>query len=520
MLPKLTALKYMYKKAVELIDNFLNNITMYRLLLYYLIVLLLAAAVFGLFGLLPYNAVSIVFSTCFLVAICWTSNFLLASIYKVQTNIESAYITALILALILSPARSLNDVFLLGWTAILAMASKYIVTIKKKHIFNPAAIAVVITAFILKESATWWVGNLPLMAFVLLGGILIVRKIRRTDLVLTFFVYSLAAILGNSLFRGTNVLTSLKIIIFYSPWAFFAFVMLTEPLTTPPTKKLQIIYAALVGILFAPQIHIGSLYTTPEIALVIGNLFSYLVSPKYKLNLKLKERFKIAANIYDFVFSLDRKISFTPGQYMEWTLGHKHPDRKGNRRYFTIASSPTEENIRIGVKIPENVSSFKNTLLSLPAGSEIAAASLAGDFVLKKAADKKYVFIAGGIGITPYRSIIKYLLDTNQKKDIILFYSNKSKSEIVYKDIFDQAEKNLDIKTVYNLTDKENIPSSWQGKIGRIDEQMIKEEVPDYTERIFYLSGPHGLVTAFEDTLAKMGIKKIQIKTDYFPGYN
>ena len=125
--------------------------------------------------------------------------------------------------------------------------------------------------------------------------------------------------------------------------------------------------------------------------------------------------------------------------------------------------------------------------------------------------------MAGGIGITPFRSIIKHLLDTKEKRDIILLYCNKTPADIVYKDVFDQAEKELGIKIIYAV-DSAPASGSWRGEIGMVDENMIKRSVPDFKERTFYLSGSHAMVMAFEDILRKMGVKRRQIKKDFFPG--
>jgi len=501
------------------IDDFLNLITMYRLTLYILIFLLGAASVLGLFSILPFSFSSILFSSLFLVLMCWASNKVFSFIFKAQTNVESNYITALILALIVTPAKSPEDFLFLGWVTILAMGSKYILTINKRHIFNPAALAVVITAFVINKSASWWVGTFAMMPFVLVSGLLIVRKIKRMDLVLGFMAVALFAIYAFSLTKGLDLILITKNIFVDSPFLFFAFIMLTEPLTTPPTKSLRIWYGALVGFLFTPQIHFGSFYTTPEIALVAGNVFSYAVSPKVKVILKLVKKIQIAPDIYDFIFAPKKMISFIPGQYLEWTFSHPNTDSRGNRRYFTLASSPTEPDIRLGIKFYEKLSSFKKSLFDMDENSEIVASQLAGDFTMPKNPTGKYIFISGGIGVTPFRSIIKYLLDTNQKADIIHFFCDKIASEIVYKDVFTNAEWNLGIKTVSVLTDETQIPANWQGRIGRLNKQMIKEEVPDYLERIFYLSGPRGLVTGFENVLKEMGIRRNHIKTDFFPGF-
>ena len=119
----------------------------------------------------------------------------------------------------------------------------------------------------------------------------------------------------------------------------------------------------MVGILASPQVHFGSIYLTPEQAILIGNVFSFLVSPKGRLVLKLKEKIKIAPDIYDFIFTPSQKLSFAPGQYMEWTLGHDNPDSRGNRRYFTLASAPTESTLRLGVKFYPQSSSYKQSML-------------------------------------------------------------------------------------------------------------------------------------------------------------
>ena len=339
---------------LRIIDNLLNKITMYRLVLYFLILLIVVATAFGFLKILPIDPLMLLFSTLALLAICLIVNYLFSKIFEAPTNVESAYITALILALIITPPPSFSDVpylVFIFWAAVWAMASKYIITIGKKHIFNPAAFAVVLTALTINQSASWWVSNPSLTPLIFVGGLLITRKIKRFDLVLTFIFVSL---LATGIMHANTPLMLPKIIwssLYTSPLLFFAFFMLTEPLTTPPTKHLRMGYGAIVGAIFDPMVHLGGLYSTPELALCVGNIFSYIVSPKKKLLLLLKEKSKVAKDTYDFSFDSDEdEFEFHPGQYLEWTLAHVHPDSRGNRRYFTIASTPVEEEIRIGVK--------------------------------------------------------------------------------------------------------------------------------------------------------------------------
>ena len=500
------------------IDNFLNKITMYRLVLYYVGGLWLVALGLTLFKLLPYSSWELIISAATILVVSLAVNFVFARVFGAPSNIESVYATAFILILIVPPMRSFAYVPYLIWVAVLAMASKYILAIHKKHIFNPAAVAVALLAGAVNQSANWWVNSVYLVPFVLIGGLLVVRKIRRFDLVLGFLAVCLSAVVIRSVLNHEEIFVSLQKSILYSPVLFFAFAMLTEPSTTPPTRKLRIIYGALVGLLFNPFMHVGSFYFTPELALIAGNIFSYLISPKLKLVLELKKKLLATADVCDFWFKTDKKLAFRPGQYLEWTLGHEYQDARGMRRYFTIASSPTEDGIMTGVKFYPNSSTFKKSLQFLEPGEKIVASQLAGDFVLPKDKGKKLAWLAGGIGATPFRSMAKYLIDTNEKRDIVFFYSNYAPAGIAYKDVFDEAQKKVGVKPVYTITNQP-FPADWTGETGFVDEAMIRRYLPDYKDRIFYISGARGMVVIFRSILRKMGVSRRCIKTDFFPGF-
>jgi ferredoxin-NADP reductase/Na+-translocating ferredoxin:NAD+ oxidoreductase RnfD subunit len=506
---------------LKFIDNLLDHITMYRLLLYYLIVLVLIAMGLSALGTLHFAVTAIALTTIILVVACYVTNKVFAFIFQAPTNVESVYITALILALIIAPIPShqiLNITFLLA-AAGLAMASKYILTIRKKHIFNPAAIAVVLTALGPRQSASWWIGTTAMLPYVLIGGILLVRKIRRIRMVVSFFISTLLATVIYTMLTHGNVGTALHNTVFTSAMFFLGFVMLSEPLTTPPTTKKQTLYAVLTGALFPPQFHILSLYSTPELALIGGNIVSYLISPKTKLFPTLRQKAQQTPDSIDFIFNPNHKFSYKPGQYMEWTLPHPKTDSRGNRRVFTLASSPTEPELHIGVKFYKQSSSFKRALIEMTSETPIVAAQISGDFVLPKNPKQKLVFIAGGIGITPYRSMIKYLIDRNEARIITMLYSARTAKDFAYTDVFEEARETLGLKTVYAVTDKNSSLSSSYMHHGRINEAMIKTEVPDYHECLFYISGTQTMIVAMKKTLKNIGVPNHQIKVDYFSGY-
>src|SRR5258706_4381612 len=214
------------------IDKYLDQMTMYRLMRDYLAYLLIAAFGLSIFGVLQYNPLVMLSATLILLGACYVYNNALAWIFKAPTSSDSYVITAFILALIITPSLDkMNIVFLLA-AAGLAMASKYILAINRKHIFNPAAVAVVLTAYGAQQTASWWIGTPAMVPFVLIGGVLVARKIRRGQMITTFFAVVIAATIILSVVSGADVIASLRHLVF-SAALFLGFVMLTEPQTSP-----------------------------------------------------------------------------------------------------------------------------------------------------------------------------------------------------------------------------------------------------------------------------------------------
>ena len=499
------------------IDRLLDRITMYRLLLYYLIGLLCVALLFGALGYLPYSPITLTLSTLYLLLVCWLANRAFAYLLGVPHNPESSLITALILALIITPVSATQNFIFLSAAGGLAIASKYLLSIRGKHLFNPAAIAVALTALGAGDSASWWVGNTYMAPFVVIGGLLLVRRLRRFEMVSVFIVVAcLASILFTLLAHG-SIGSALQQTFLHSSLLFLAFVMLTEPLTAPGTRTKQAWYAALVGLLFAPQVHIGSLYSTPELALIVGNIFAYLVSPKVKPFLRLVEKIPMGPSTYDFVFRPERRFAFQPGQYMEFTLTHPNPDARGVRRYFTLASSPTEDLVHVGVRFYDNGSTYKRHLLDLHPDQQLLAGQLGGDFTLPTDPEQPVVLIAGGIGITPFRSMLKYLLDHDEQRPVSLLYSERTERDIAYKAVLQDAIRH-GVRVVCTLTNQQTPPAAGL-RTGPIDTALIRQYGGDLSRTLFYVSGPHGMVTSIRRTLRSMGVPAAHIKTDYFSGY-
>lgn len=505
---------------------------MYRLVLYALLIWVSIAVIGSYFGFLAdYSPTNILVTSFVATAFCYIFNFIFSKIFRAATNSESVFITALIIALVV-PVNMHNSYVIAALVSVIAMASKYLVTIEKKHIINPAVAGFLGMGLLFGEnSARWWIGSTYMFPYVLVGSFLIVRKTRREAMVYTFlgintlivcFVSFARGFDSNSLITSTidSILLALRQSYMQSAIIFFAAVMLTEPLTSPTSKNKQIYYAILVGILHAtPQIRLTSFVFTPEMALYAGNIFAYLVNPKYKFVLKLMEKTKMTSDTYAFVFNRIENFKYKAGQYMEWTLPHKNTDYRGNRRYFSLASSPTENTPMIVVKFHDSPSSFKKALLSLPLGGEIVATQLGGDFVLPKDLSRQIVLIAGGVGFAPYRSMIKNIMDQKLKANITVIFANRNIGDIFFVKLLTLAVP-FGVKTLYLLTDEKNVPPRWGGLKGHLTNETIMKNIPDFKNALYFISGPQIMVQSIERTLLQTGIKKSNITTDFFPGYD
>jgi glycine betaine catabolism B len=211
----------------------------------------------------------------------------------------------------------------------------------------------------------------------------------------------------------------------------------------------------------------------------------------------------IAPNIKTFWFRPQSPVRHTAGQFTEIRLPHASKDKRGDKRWFTISSSPTEDLVSITTKFSTNPSSsFKKTLQSLKPGTELNLASPMGDFILPKDPTIPLIFVAGGIGCTPFRSIIKYVLDSGEKRDITLLYAANSEQEVAFMDIFKSLNKKFKILVGERLT-----------------AEKIKDLANVTSSHYIYLSGPEPMVEALEKDLKRSGVDKRHIHTDFFPGY-
>jgi ferredoxin-NADP reductase len=229
-----------------------------------------------------------------------------------------------------------------------------------------------------------------------------------------------------------------------------------------------------------------------------------------------------AKNTISFIFKPEKQITYLPGQYMYFTLPEMNfKDSRGATRHFTLSSSPTEDYIMFTTRIRES-SGFKKTFGTLKVGSDVEIEGPNGTFILDENEAGSHVLITGGIGITPFRSFLKYKVDKKLTYRAHLIYSNSTPEEITFKtELLKFAETDDKIKINMSVSKPESRKEKWTGLRGRIDEELLNKLVTqeDMFSSTFWLCGPPSMVDDMEKLLIKMEVKADYIQVDKFTGY-
>lgn len=502
-------------QVVTGIQSLTGRVTMYRLVLSCLAGLSLVALVCSLVGAVPYPPLALGLGLLVVLIASYASNRVIAFMFGVVPHSESSLITGLLLFFIFPPSTQLLSVLGLALAALLANASKYLLAFRGRHIFNPAAAGAFLLTLTGFYYSGWWAGTPVMLPFTLLAAVLILHRTRRIQVGLTFVAVGVAIMVLRSLAGGLDLTSALTWPLTSSPIIFFAGLMLSEPLTQPPIRWQQLTFAGVVGFLFSVPLHLGSVYIAPESALLVGNGLAFLVGQRCGIELILQRRSELSPTTSEFAFRPTRKLSFRPGQYLELTLPHQGADSRGLRRVFSIASTPDEPQLlRIGTKVPERPSTFKQTLDALPEGSTVTATSIAGDFLLPRNRRIPLLLVAGGIGITPFASQLGELRP-GHGRDIVLLYSVASQAEVTYAAALQHSGARIVLVSTSEMT---GLPPTWTTvHSSRVDQQLLQDQVPDISRRQVLVSGPPAMVDGVGS--AARALHARSVKTDYFSGY-
>lgn len=499
---------------LSFIHKKLDAITMYRVVIYGLAFIIGAAFALSLADVLAIVPVALVLSLLLIVGTVLVVHELCVAVTEAPGNVESTLITGLILFLILTPPSDVRGAVAVAMIAALAVLLKYVIVHRKRHLFNPAALVLVVAGVSGYIGVEWWVGSRYLLPVVAIVGALIAMKTRREALVLTYIGASTAVVLAYAAATAAPLGDAFLRHFLSWPTVFFATVMLTEPLSLPSTRRLQYIYAVLAAMVGSVPFSIGFLYGTPELSLLAANLLTFFVDSPERSELVFVGRTEVGKDTFEYRFHPTHPLSFVPGQYMEWTLPHEVSDDRGIRRYFTICAAPGSETVSFAVRHLPQQSTWKKHLAELVPGAVMHATQRAGDFTLRHDV-VRHVWIAGGIGITPYMSMLRDARARGTKLSAVLLYCNKTESDIAFSQELAQAA-DAGVAVTHVLAEKP--ARTMECEVGFVTKDVIERRVEGWQEATFYLSGPPGMVASYEKLLEEMGIPAGRIVTDYFPG--
>lgn len=234
-------------------------------------------------------------------------------------------------------------------------------------------------------------------------------------------------------------------------------------------------------------------------------------------NVKLVKKVEIANGTMAFYFEKPEGFEYRAGQFADYTLiNPPETDEEGNTRGFSLITAPYEEHIGAATRMRDTA--FKRVLKDLPIGTEVKLDAPYGDFTLHKTETTPAVFLIGGIGVTPVRSMIAQATHDKTAHNITLIHSSRTPDDMPFMADFEQFTKENSNFT-YIPVASENAPDDWQGELGRVNEELIKKYVPDLKVPIYYLSGPEGMVKAMRQLLVGLGVNEDNIKTEEFAGY-
>lgn len=217
-------------------------------------------------------------------------------------------------------------------------------------------------------------------------------------------------------------------------------------------------------------------------------------------------------NITTYFFEPEKPVDYVAGQFIELYIPHDNPDDRGIKRWFTLSSAPSDKLLSITTKHAKRSSTFKQALAALEPGTRLKMAEPLGDFVLPRDASRPLVFIAGGIGVTPFHSMLQQLAADKEHRQIRMLYGVPTENEIIFQDTFDATNQHVTVMV-------ENPSPEWGGERGTItvDEIIGLEEPSD--DSLIYVSGPEPMVESLTKQLIARGFGQQQVVSDYFPNY-
>jgi len=231
---------------------------------------------------------------------------------------------------------------------------------------------------------------------------------------------------------------------------------------------------------------------------------------------KIAEKRQVAKGTVFVLFGVEDYPDYRPGSYFWVELPDRgHNDEKGLRRHISLATSPTESGV-VGLATRLRDTAFKQTLSELEVGDDVQVEEPKGSFLLPEDMDEEYVFVAGGIGITVFRSMLRFIADRSLPYRVTLVYSNRDRESAAFLDELEELEERIDgLTVVLTMTDEPD----WAGETRHLDANVLGELVGELDGKTFLVAGPPQMAEAVADSLTDAGLPEHRVLADKFSGY-
>ena len=234
---------------------------------------------------------------------------------------------------------------------------------------------------------------------------------------------------------------------------------------------------------------------------------------------KLLNRVEVAEGTMAFHLEKPSRFDFKPGQTADFTLmDPPETDSEGNTRTFSIASAPFENELMFVTRMRDTA--FKRSLKKIPLGTELQMSLPMGSFTLHKNSAKPAVFLAGGIGITPFFSVVRQADHDRLAHKLYFFYSNHRPEDAPFLDVLKNLETtNPNFRFIGTMTDMPRSKKAWDGETGYIKKELLSKYLSNLPGPVYYIAGPPAMVAAMREMLVTAGVDEDDVRTEEFAGY-
>lgn len=497
------------------VDGLLGRVAAYRTATLMLLVVHGTAAVLGHLGMLDVEPLALAATVGAASVGTLLTSLVGTLVGGDRAHVESSLITGLILALLLWPALTVESLLGAGLVGAAAGTSKVLLRWRGRHLLNPAAagalVAGLVVAPVLGTGApVWWVATPLLAPAVLVAGLVVLRRTSTGAVGAAYALVYLAVTVPRLVVSGHAPADAVVTVLGSHPVLVAAAFMVVEPLTQAPRRRARIAVAGLAGALAGVPFAFGPVSTSPELAIVAGNLVTALVAAPRGLRLVVVGHGSPGPGTHEVLLRPVRPLRWQPGQWAEIDVGRTRPDGRGRRRVFSLVPAGRDA-VAVAFSVRERPSAFKRALMAAPVGAAVRATTVGGDFLLPDDPTRPVLMIAGGIGVTPFLSQLEH----GGPRDMVLVLLCPTGMPPPYLRRIARTRARV---VVVSPDPVPELPPRWTWHRGtRLTASALRSAMPDLPRRAAYVSGSPDLVRRARAVLREVGVRRV--RTDTFTGY-